>query len=98
MEPPHPQPHPPRPSLADIRAGAHGTPPPPGGDWSADLAVERLTAAARQSGIDLPGLAVLADGARPPLVYLGWCNARAGEVIAEALIMRRLVGDPGRDA
>ncbi|MFD7550298.1 hypothetical protein [Streptomyces sp. NPDC059816] len=98
MEPPHPQPQPPRPTLAEIRAGEHGTPPPPGGDYAADLAVERLTAAARQSGIELPGLSVLEDGPRPPLVYLGWCNARAGEVIAEALIMRRLVGTPGTDA
>ncbi|MFJ7420160.1 hypothetical protein ACIQXD_16340 [Streptomyces uncialis] len=97
MEPPHPQPHPSHPSLAEIRAGEHGNPPPPGGDWAADLAIERLTAATRQTGIDLPGLSVLEDGSRPPLVYLGWCNARAAEIIAESLIMRQLVGAPGTD-
>lgn len=104
MEPRHPQPHsplpphPPHPSLAEIRSGAHGTPPLPGGDWAADLAVERLTAATRQTGIELPGLSVLEDGARPPLVYLGWCDARAAEIIAESLTIRQFVSTPGADA
>ncbi|MGW1145731.1 hypothetical protein ACWD6I_11850 [Streptomyces sp. NPDC002454] len=76
--------------MAEIRSGDHGVPPRPGGDWAADLAVELLSAAAKQARIELPGLSVLEDGARPPLVYLGWCNGRAAEIIAEALTIRHL--------
>ncbi|WP_445396412.1 hypothetical protein ACSMX9_22500 [Streptomyces sp. LE64] len=79
------------PPLAEIRAGAHGPVPPPGGDFAADLAVERLALAARTAGVDLPALSVLEDGKRAPLVYLGWCNGRTAEIIAEALTARAAV-------